>query len=64
MEQLDAVATFLNLWEVAARVRAGIASANVRRRPGYTGGGNARAFSIPLDVDVGGAGRSNEWNVL
>ena len=31
---------------------------------GYTGGGNARAISIPLDVDVDGAGRSNEWNTF
>lgn len=28
---------------------------------GYTGGGNARAISIPLDVDTSG-GRSGEWN--
>ena len=101
--QLDAVASYLNLWcahsscaaaigasgaafhllaaapldllpclpsppprtprrEVADRVRAGIAEA--RRRPGYTAGGSARAISIPLDVDVGGEGRSGEWNVF
>jgi hypothetical protein len=25
-------------------------------------GGGAKAFSIPLGVDVGENGRSNEWN--
>lgn len=53
--QLDAVCSYLNLWDVADRVRAGIADA--RRRPGYTAGGSARAISVNLDVDVGGAGR-------
>lgn len=42
-------------------VRAGITTAN-KRGPGYTGGGNARAISIPLGVDVGGTGRADEWN--
>lgn len=58
--QLQAVADYLNLWEVQERVRAGIKNAN-KRGPGYTGGGNARAISIPLDVDTSG-GRSGEWN--
>ena len=61
MEQLEAVASYLNLWNVQDTVRAGIQSAN-KRGPGYTGGGNARAISIPLGVDVGGLGRSDEWN--
>ncbi|PSC69784.1 DUF3067 domain-containing [Micractinium conductrix] len=61
--QLQAVADYLNLWECQERVRTGIRSAN-KRGPGYTGGGNARAISIPLDVDVDGAGRSNEWNTF
>lgn len=53
--QLDAVCSYLNLWEVADRVRDGIAGS--RRHPGYTAGGSARAVSINLDVDVGGMGR-------
>ena len=60
-EQLEAVASYLNLWQVQDTVRAGIQAAN-KRGPGYTGGGNARAISIPLGVDVGGVGRSDEWN--
>lgn len=59
--QLDAVASYLNLWQVQDTVRVGIKTAN-KRGPGYTGGGNARAISIPLGVDVGGAGRTAEWN--
>lgn len=59
--QLDAVAEYLNLWSVQDTVRAGITTAN-KRGPGYTGGGNARAISIPLGVDVGGTGRADEWN--
>lgn len=45
--QLEAVAEYLNLWQAQDTVRAGIRSAN-KRGPGYTGGGNARAISIPL----------------
>ncbi|KAI7845516.1 hypothetical protein COHA_000939 [Chlorella ohadii] len=62
MAQLDAVCSYLNLWEVADRVRDGIAGS--RRHPGYTAGGSARAVSINLDVDVGGMGRSAEWNTF
>ena len=58
-EQLDAVAHYLNLWAVQETVRAGIRTAT--KPPGYTGGGNARAISIPLGVDVAGQGRAEEW---
>ncbi|GLC42445.1 hypothetical protein PLESTB_001099400 [Pleodorina starrii] len=58
MQQLDAVAEYLNDWNVADTVRQGILQA--RKPPGYTGGGNARCISIPLSVDLGG-GRSAEW---
>ncbi|GLI60762.1 hypothetical protein VaNZ11_002993 [Volvox africanus] len=58
MQQLDAVAEYLNEWGVADTVRQGIIQA--RKPPGYTGGGNARCISIPLAVDLGG-GRSAEW---
>jgi hypothetical protein len=58
--QLEAVASFINLWNAADTVRSGIRSAT--RAPGYVAGGGARAVSIPLGVDVGGAGRSDEWN--
>ncbi|GIL81001.1 hypothetical protein Vretimale_9309 [Volvox reticuliferus] len=58
MQQLDAVAEYLNEWDVADTVRQGILQA--RKPPGYTGGGNARCISIPLAVDLGG-GRSAEW---
>lgn len=60
--QLEAVASFINLWNAADTVRNGIRSAN--RAPGYVAGGGARAVSIPLGVDVGGAGRSDEWNTF
>ncbi|PNW87920.1 hypothetical protein CHLRE_01g007050v5 [Chlamydomonas reinhardtii] len=58
MQQLDAVAEYLNDWGAAETVRQGIQAA--RRPPGYTGGGNARCISIPLAVDLGGT-RSAEW---
>ncbi|PNH01951.1 hypothetical protein TSOC_012108 [Tetrabaena socialis] len=58
MEQLNAVAEYLNEWGVAETVRQGIMAA--RRPPGYTGGTAARCVSIPLAVDLGGA-RSAEW---
>ena len=58
--QLDAVAEYLTMWGVADIVRSGISGA--KWAPGHTIGGGARAFSIPLGVDVGEAGRSNEWN--
>ncbi|KAG2422579.1 hypothetical protein HXX76_015907 [Chlamydomonas incerta] len=58
MQQLDAVAEYLNDWGVVDTVRQGIQAA--RRPPGYTGGGNARCISIPLAVDLGGT-RSAEW---
>lgn len=48
--------------QVQDRVRDGIKTS--RRHPGYTAGGSARAISIPLDVDVGGLGRSQEWNTF
>lgn len=57
-----AVAEYLSMWGVADVVRAGIRGAN-SRGPGYTGGGSARAISIPLGVDVDGA-RSGEWNTF
>lgn len=57
--QLDAVAEYLTCWGVANVVREGIRGA--RRTPGYTTGGSARAFSVPLDVDLSGQ-RSGEWN--
>lgn len=58
--QLDAVAEYLTLWNVADVVRAGISAA--KWAPGHTIGGGARAYSIPLGVDVGGDGRADEWN--
>ncbi|KAG7672563.1 hypothetical protein Ndes2526B_g08915 [Nannochloris sp. 'desiccata'] len=58
--QLDAVAEYLTMWGVADIVREGIKAA--KYAPGHTIGGGARAFSIPLGVDVGENGRSNEWN--
>lgn len=58
--QLDAVAEYLTMWGVADVVREGIAAA--KWAPGHTIGGGARAYSIPLGVDVGGEGRANEWN--
>ncbi|KAG2430394.1 hypothetical protein HYH02_013756 [Chlamydomonas schloesseri] len=58
MQQLDAVAEYINDWGVADTVRQGIQAA--RKPPGYTGGGNARCISIPLAVDLGGT-RSAEW---
>lgn len=59
--QLDAVASYLNLWQAQDTVRSGIQAAN-KRGPGFTGGSGARAISIPLGVDVGGDGRSDEWD--
>jgi len=47
----DAVASYLSDWGAGGTVRAGIAAAS-RRGPGFTGGGAARAISIPLDVDL------------
>jgi hypothetical protein len=41
-------------------VRRGI-TADKSRGPGYTGGGSARAVSIPLPVATRGAARSSEW---
>lgn len=62
--QLQAVADYLNLWEVQERVRVGIKTAN-KRGPGYTGGGNAKAIQIPLDVDLDSrGGRGAEWNTF
>eukprot|EP00884_Botryococcus_braunii_P002763 jgi/Botrbrau1/12488/Bobra.0169s0035.1 len=58
--QLDAVAEYLTIWGVAPTVRAAIQSSS-SRGPGYTGGGGARAVSIPLGVDVDGV-RAAEWN--
>jgi len=50
----DAVASYLTDWGAGGTVRAGIRAAT-RRGPGYTGGGAARAISIPLDVDLSSA---------
>ncbi|CAK0743581.1 hypothetical protein CVIRNUC_001481 [Coccomyxa viridis] len=61
-QQLEAVAEYLTLWRVAPTVRAGIRSAKPRG-PGYTGGGGARAVTIPLDVAVEGV-RSSEWDTF
>ena len=58
--QLDAVAEYLTMWGVTEIVRSGIGAA--KWSPGHTIGGGARAYSIPLGVDVGKGGRSNEWN--
>ncbi|KAG2495983.1 hypothetical protein HYH03_005910 [Edaphochlamys debaryana] len=58
MQQLDAVAEYLNDWGMADTARQGIMGA--RKPPGYTGGGNARCISIPLPVDLSGA-RGAEW---
>jgi hypothetical protein len=61
--QLAAVAEYLSMWQVADVVREGIAAAKFA--PGMTIGGGARAFMIPLGVDVGaGAARSGEWNTF
>lgn len=57
--QCEAVADYINLWGVADIVRQGINSA--KYAPGYMTGGNAKAYSIPLGVEIS-AGRSNEWN--
>ena len=45
------------MWGVSDVVRAGIARASPRG-PGFTGGGSARAVSIPL-VEASGTGQ--EW---
>lgn len=58
--QMDAVAEVVTEYGAADAVRAGIAAA--RAAPGYTGGGGARAVSIPLDVATQG-GRAGEWDV-
>lgn len=58
--QLDAVAEYLNMWNVADIVRIGIKKGN-RRGPGISAGGAGVPISIPLGVDVGGLGRSDEW---
>lgn len=57
MQQLDAVAEYLTEWGVVNTVKNGIASAK-SRGPGYTGGGNAKCISIPLEVDL----ESGEWD--
>ena len=59
VQQLDAVASYISLWGAQETVRNGIAAAN-KRGPGFTGGGGARAISIPLGVDLGSL--STEWN--
>ena len=59
-EQLDAVAELITQWGVASTVRSAIAAA--KYAPGHTIGGGAKAFQIPLGVEVGGAGRSEEWS--
>lgn len=58
--QLDAVAEYITMWNAAETVRAGIQSATWA--PGYTIGGGAKAFSIPLGVDLNSAARGDEWN--
>lgn len=57
--QLDAVAEYITEWGVVDTVKNGIQRAP--KPPGYTGGGNAKCVSIPLDVDLSGT-RSAEWN--
>lgn len=49
MEQLNAVAECLTEWGAASAVRSGIDRAHIKG-PGYTGGGGARAISIPLET--------------
>lgn len=47
--QLDAVADVVSDWGMSNVVRRGLASAR-KQGPGYTGGGGARAITIPLGV--------------
>ncbi|KAK9815109.1 hypothetical protein WJX73_007792 [Symbiochloris irregularis] len=49
MDQLNAVAHCLTEWGTASAVRSGIDRAPLKG-PGYTGGGGARAISIPLET--------------
>lgn len=58
LEQLDAVAEFLNIWGVADKVRNYVRT--TKQRPGYTGGGGAKAVSVPLDIGRGER-RGQEW---
>ncbi|KAL6776148.1 CPLD11 [Auxenochlorella protothecoides x Auxenochlorella symbiontica] len=60
-EQLNAVAAFVDAWGVADMVRQGIAGAS-RKGPGHTGGGGARAISIPLRISSDVL-KSSEWNI-
>eukprot|EP00850_Spirogloea_muscicola_P011365 SM000070S21331 [mRNA] locus=s70:381383:382894:- [translate_table: standard] len=57
-EQLDAVAEIVSEWGVADMVRACVKS--TKQRPGFTGGGGAKAVSIPLNISRG-EGRGEEW---
>jgi Domain of unknown function (DUF3067) len=52
MQKLDAIAYCLTLWGVVETVKRGVEAA--RGYPGYTGGGNAKAISIPLGFDLDG----------
>ncbi|KAI8471569.1 MAG: hypothetical protein J3K34DRAFT_416563 [Monoraphidium minutum] len=57
--QMAAVADLVSEWGAADIVRRAIA-ADKSRGPGYTAGGSARAVSIYLPVETGGA-RGSEW---
>lgn len=60
--QLDAVAQLVTMWGAGDTVREAIKTA--KWAPGMTIGGGARAFQIPLGVDVGAGGRSGEFNTF
>ncbi|KAG1654146.1 hypothetical protein FOA52_006693 [Chlamydomonas sp. UWO 241] len=51
MQQLDAVAEYINDWGVAETVRRGIQRAH-KKGPGMTGGRAAKCIAIPLDVNL------------
>eukprot|EP00897_Mesotaenium_endlicherianum_P010368 jgi/Mesen1/935/ME000118S00113 len=57
-EQLGAVAEFLSHWGVSDMVVEFLRT--TKQRPGFTGGGGAKAVSIPLNVSRG-QGRGQEW---
>lgn len=57
-EQLDAVAEYITHWGIADRLQEMLLT--TRQRPGFTGGGGAKAVSIPLNISSGDA-RGQEW---
>lgn len=61
-QQMEAIAEYLTMWGAAETVRSGIQAANWA--PGYTIGGGARAYSIPLGVDLNETGRGQEWQSM